>query len=122
MRQARDLLYRKVHLGSNPNPGASYFSVRDRHRLIFKKQPYNHKVYGRCDMDSNTAVRNLGISLAVTGIILLVGYTFYNLLTLESNLVLKLSIAAFILGIVLTLLSLIKEKIGTKDTEIERKY
>ena len=23
MRQARDLLYRKVHLGSNPNPGAS---------------------------------------------------------------------------------------------------
>jgi uncharacterized membrane protein len=73
-------------------------------------------------MDSNTAVRNLGISLAVTGIILLVGYTFYNLLTIESNLVLKLSIAAFILGIVLTLLSLIKEKIGKKDTEIERKY
>lgn len=73
-------------------------------------------------MDSNTSVRNLGISLAVIGIILLVGYAFYNFLTIGSNLVLKMSITAIILGIVLALLSLIKEKMGTKDTEIERKY
>jgi len=73
-------------------------------------------------MDNNTAVRNLGIGLAVIGIIMLVGYAFYNILTLESNLVLKLSLAAIILGIVIALLSLIKERIGTKDTEIERKY
>ena len=73
-------------------------------------------------MDSNTAVRNLGIGLTVIGIILLVGYAFYNILTMESNLILKLSLAAIILGIIIALLSLIKERIGTNDTEIERKY
>ncbi|MBC2699450.1 MAG: hypothetical protein HF976_05040 [ANME-2 cluster archaeon] len=73
-------------------------------------------------MDNNTAVRNLGIGMAVIGIILLVGYVFYNILTIESNLILKLSFAAIILGIIVALLSLIKERIGTKDTEIERKY
>ena len=73
-------------------------------------------------MDSNTAVRNLGIGLTVIGIILLVGYAFYNILTMESNLILKLSLAAIILGIIIALLSLIKERIATKDTEIERKY
>ncbi|MRG77975.1 MAG: hypothetical protein C5S33_09480 [ANME-2 cluster archaeon] len=73
-------------------------------------------------MDSNTVVRNLGIGLAVIGIILLVGYAFYNILTMESNLILKLSLAAIILGIIIALLSLIKERIGTNDTEIERKY
>ncbi len=73
-------------------------------------------------MDSNTAVRNLGIGLAVIGIIMLVGYAFYNILTIESNLILKLSLAVIILGIIIALLSLIKERIETKDTEIERKY
>jgi len=73
-------------------------------------------------MDINTAVRNLGIGLAVIGIILLVGFAFYNILTMESNLILKLSLAAIILGIIIALLSLIKERIGTNDTEIERKY
>jgi len=73
-------------------------------------------------MNSNTAVRNLGISMAVIGIILLIGYAFYNILTIESNLILKLSFAAIILGIIIALLSLIMERIGTKDTEIERKY
>jgi len=73
-------------------------------------------------MDSNTAMRNLGIGMAVIGIILLVGYAFYNILTMESNLILKLSLAAIILGIIIALLSLIKERIGTNDTEIERKY
>lgn len=73
-------------------------------------------------MDSNTAVRNLGIGLAVIGIIMLVGYAFYNILTIENNLVLKLSLAIIISGIIIALLSLIKERIGTKDTEIERKY
>ncbi len=36
MRQARDLLYRKVHLGSNPNPGASpaRFSSGISHQLF----------------------------------------------------------------------------------------
>jgi len=33
MRQARDLLYLLVHLGSNPNPGASFSGVF--HQLLF---------------------------------------------------------------------------------------
>ncbi|MBW6517970.1 MAG: hypothetical protein K0A89_05660 [ANME-2 cluster archaeon] len=73
-------------------------------------------------MDSNTAVRNLGIGLVVIGIIMLVGYAFYTILTIESNMILKLSLAAIILGIILALLSLIKEKMGEEDAEIERKY
>ncbi len=73
-------------------------------------------------MDINTAMRNLGIGMALIGIILLIGYAFYNILTIESNLILKLSLAAIILGIIIALLSLIKERIGTNDTEIERKY
>jgi len=72
-------------------------------------------------MESNTAMRNLGLGLAVIGIVMLVGYAFYNIF-IESNSVLKLSLAAIISGIIIALLSLIKEKIGTKDTEIERKY
>ncbi len=89
---------------------------------MHKKQPHNVKDSGLREMDSNTAVRNLGIGLAVIGIIMLVGHAFYNILTIECNLVLKLSLAAIILGIIIALLSLIKERIGTKDTEIERKY
>ncbi len=73
-------------------------------------------------MDSNTAIRNLGIGLAVMGIIVLVGYAFYNILTIESDMVLKLSLATIILGIILALLSLIMEKMGTNDAEVERKY
>ncbi len=73
-------------------------------------------------MDSNTAVRNLGIGLAIIGIILLVGYAFYNILTIESDMILKISLATIILGIILALLSLIKEKMGTNDAEVERKY
>jgi len=53
---------------------------------------------------------------------MLVGYAFYNILTIDGNLILKLSLTIIILGIVIALLSLIKERIGTKDTEIERKY
>jgi membrane protein DedA with SNARE-associated domain len=73
-------------------------------------------------MDSNTGVRNLGIGLTVIGILVLVGYTFYNILTIESNMILKISLAAIILGILLALLSLIKEKMETNDAEVERKY
>jgi len=37
MRQARDLLYRKVHLGSNPNPGASpaRLSSSSSHQMFY---------------------------------------------------------------------------------------
>jgi hypothetical protein len=73
-------------------------------------------------MNSNTAVRNLGIGLTVTGLILLVGYALYDIFTTESSLVLKISITAIVAGIGLVLLILIKEKTGGKDKEIERRY
>ncbi|KKH47877.1 hypothetical protein [Methanosarcina sp. 1.H.A.2.2] len=73
-------------------------------------------------MNSNTAVRNLGIGLTVTGLILLVGYALYDIFTTESSLVLKISIGAIAAGIVLILLVLITEKISVKDKEIERRY
>ena len=73
-------------------------------------------------MDSITAVRNPGTCLIVLCIIMLVGYAFYNNSAIESNLILKLSLTAIISGIIIALLSLIKERIETKDTEIERRY
>ena len=73
-------------------------------------------------MDSNTTVRNLGIGLTVIGFILLMGYALYNIVINESNLILKMSIMAIVAGIVLVLLTLIKEKTGVKDKEIERRY
>ncbi|KKG08744.1 hypothetical protein EO95_03735 [Methanosarcina sp. 1.H.T.1A.1] len=73
-------------------------------------------------MNSNTAVRNLGIGLTVTGLILLVGYALYDIFTTESSLILKISITAIVAGIGLVLLILIKEKMSVKDKEIERRY
>ncbi|NOR48629.1 MAG: hypothetical protein GQ533_11395 [Methanosarcinaceae archaeon] len=73
-------------------------------------------------MNNNTAVRNIGIGLTVIGFILLMMYAFYEILASDTSLILKLSIAAIILGIALALFSLIKEKKAVKDNEIERKY
>ena len=73
-------------------------------------------------MNSDTAVKNLGIGLAVTGFFLLLVFGLYNLFTIESSLVLKVSIGAIVAGIVLVLLTLIKEKVSVKDKETERRY
>lgn len=73
-------------------------------------------------MDSNTTAKNLGIGMTVIGFVLLLGYGLYNFFTIESSLVLKVSIGAIVAGVVLVLLVLIKEKTGLEDKEIERKY
>ncbi|AKB18270.1 MULTISPECIES: hypothetical protein [unclassified Methanosarcina] len=73
-------------------------------------------------MNSNTAAKNLGIGLAVIGFLLLLGYGLYNLFTFESSPVLKVSIGAIIAGIMLVLLTLIKEKMSVKDKETKRRY
>ena len=73
-------------------------------------------------MNSNTTVRNLGIGLTVIGFIVLMGYALYKIFTIESSLILKMSIVAIVAGIVLVILALVKEKMGVKDKEIERKY
>jgi len=61
-------------------------------------------------MNSNTAVKNLGIGLAVIGFVLLLGYGLYNLFTIESGPVLKVSIGTIVAGILLVLLTLIRKK------------
>lgn len=73
-------------------------------------------------MNNNTALKNLGIGLAVIGFILLIGYGLYNLFTIESSLVLKVSIGAIVAGVALVLLILIKEKTSIEDKETERRY
>ncbi|AKB25321.1 hypothetical protein MSMTP_1852 [Methanosarcina sp. MTP4] len=67
-------------------------------------------------------MKNLGIGLTVTGFILLLGYALYNFFTIESSLILKISIGAIVAGIVLALLALIMEKMSVEDKEIERRY
>ena len=73
-------------------------------------------------MNSNTAVRNIGIASTIIGFILLFVYVFYEILASDESLIPKLSIAAILLGVVVVLLSLVKEKRAVKDNEIERKY
>ena len=73
-------------------------------------------------MNRNIAVRNIGIGLTLVGFILLLVYVFYEILASDESLILKLSIAAILLGVVVVLLSLTKEKRAVKDKEIERKY
>lgn len=73
-------------------------------------------------MDYQKSMRELGIGLAVIGVVILVGYSLYELFTSESSLILKLSIAAIVSGIVLAIVSLITEKKGKQDFEVERKY
>ena len=85
------------------------------HILLIKK-------IGLYNMNNNTTVRNIGIGLTLIGLILLMIYTFYEILASNENLILKLSIAAILLGITAVLFSLVKEKTAAKDKEIERKY
>ncbi|MBW6470792.1 MAG: hypothetical protein K0A90_06175 [Methanosarcinaceae archaeon] len=73
-------------------------------------------------MNRNIAVRNIGIGLTLIGFILLMMYAFYEILASNENLILKLSIAAILLGIMVVLLSLFNENRAVKDKEIERKY
>lgn len=73
-------------------------------------------------MNSNTAVKNLGIGLAVMGFVLLLGHGLYNLFTTESSPVLKVSIGTIVAGIILVLLILVKEKMSVEDKETERRY
>ena len=53
---------------------------------------------------------------------MLLGYALYNFFTIESSLILKISIGAIVAGIVLALLALIMEKMSVEDKEIERRY
>ena len=73
-------------------------------------------------MSNNMSVQNIGIGLTVIGFIMLLGYIFYETLASDANLILKLSIAAMILGMAVVLLSLTREKMAAKDKETERKY
>ena len=73
-------------------------------------------------MNSDTAVKNLGIGLVVMGFLLLLGYALYNFFAITSSLMLRMSIGAIVAGIGLVLLILIKEKINVEDKEIERRY
>ena len=75
---------------------------------------------GDTNMDLN--LRNLGIGLMIFGIILLIAFGLYTLLAAEVSPIIRLSLIAIIIGIVIALFSLLKEKSDNKDLETERKY
>jgi len=73
-------------------------------------------------MTFNKTLQNIGIGVTVFGIILLIVMSIYNILTTDVDLIYKISTVTIVLGIILTLFALIKEKIQKKDTMTERKY
>ena len=73
-------------------------------------------------MNINLNLRNIGMGLVILGIIVLVGYSLYLLLAAELNSIIRLSLIAIIIGIVIALFSILKEKYENKDHETERKY
>lgn len=77
------------------------------------------EVYG---MSNNMSIQNVGIGLMIVGFMMLLGDVFYESMSGDANLIIKLSIAAIILGMAVILLSLVNDKIALKDDEIERKY
>jgi multisubunit Na+/H+ antiporter MnhB subunit len=70
----------------------------------------------------HSTLQSLGTGLAVIGFVLLLGYGLYSFFSDYSSPILKVSIGAIVAGVVLVLLTLIKEKVSVKDKETERKY
>ena len=71
-------------------------------------------------MDIN--LRDVGMGLLILGLILLIGFGLYSILIAEINSVIRISLGAIIIGILIAIFSLLKEQIVNKDMEIERKY
>jgi len=67
-------------------------------------------------------LRDVGMGLLILGLILLIGFGLYSILIAEINSVIRISLGAIIIGILIAIFSLLKEQIVNKDMEIERKY
>ena len=73
-------------------------------------------------MNLNLTIRNIGIVLVILGIILLIVFWVYTILTAEVDPIIRISLIAIIIGIMITLFSILQEKVKNKDNETIRKY
>jgi hypothetical protein len=67
-------------------------------------------------------LRDVGMGLLILGLILLIGFGLYSILTAEIYFVIRISLGVIIIGILIAIFSLLKEQTFNKDIEIERKY
>jgi hypothetical protein len=73
-------------------------------------------------MKVNLTLRNIGMGLLFFGLILLFVFGLYTILASEVDFIIRISFVAIILGIVIAIISLLKEKYENVDHETERKY
>ncbi|MBE0523744.1 MAG: hypothetical protein IBX40_05345 [Methanosarcinales archaeon] len=73
-------------------------------------------------MNLNLTIRNIGIVLVILGVILLMVFWVYTILTAEVDPIIRISLIAIIIGIMITLFSILQEKVKNKDKETKRKY
>lgn len=70
----------------------------------------------------NLNLRDIGMGMVILGLILLLVFGLYTIMVSEIAFIIRISIVAIILGIVIALLSLIKENLESTDHFTERKY
>jgi hypothetical protein len=73
-------------------------------------------------MNMNLTLRDIGMGLLFFGLILLFVFGLYTILASEVDFIIRISFVAIILGIVIAIISLLKEKYENVDHETERKY
>jgi uncharacterized membrane protein YadS len=73
-------------------------------------------------MDVNLTLRDIGMGLLFFGLILLFVFGLYTILASEVDFIIGISFVAIILGIVIAIFSLLKEKYENVDHETKRKY
>ena len=73
-------------------------------------------------MNVNLTLRDIGIGLLFFGLILLFVFGLYTILASEVDFIIGISFVAIILGIVIAIFSLLKEKYENVDHETKRKY
>ena len=73
-------------------------------------------------MNVNLTLRDTGMALLLFGLILLFVFGLYTILASEVDFIIRISFVAIILGIVIAIFSLLKEKYENVDHETERKY
>jgi|GEM_PF-2430317 len=79
-------------------------------------------IYYKEEKIMDITLRDVGMGLLILGLILLIGFGLYSILIAEINSVIRISLGAIIIGILIAIFSLLKEQIVNKDMEIERKY
>jgi uncharacterized membrane protein YGL010W len=73
-------------------------------------------------MNVNLTLRDIGMGLVFSGLILLFVFGLYTIFASEVDLIIRISLLVIILGILIAIFSLLKENYEHKDHETVRKY